>query len=320
MKNIESKVYGGIMGLCIADAIGVPFEFVPRNILMQNPVKDMQGYGTFNLLAGTWSDDSSMTLCLADSLADGLNYDDIMQRFYSWIMESKYTPYEKTFDVGSTTIEAILKFKNGCLALSCGGHNEQDNGNGSLMRILPIAYYVYIHYGSYPAKNEDAMKIVHSISSLTHAHPRSQIACGIYTTIACLLIDNKPFAKAIGEGIRNAMAYYTNKFEYSEELQYFDRLCKNSFKDLPENDIKSSGYVVDTLEAALWCLLNTNSYKECILKAVNLGYDTDTTAAVAGGLAGIFYGYKSIPKVWIDKIARGNFIKAICNKFYTSLK
>lgn len=307
-------VLGGIMGICVADALGVPVEFRSREELKKDPVNGMRGYGTFNQPVGTWSDDSSMMLCLADSLSRGLDYGNVMQNFSKWLFHGKFTPHGESFDIGSGTYRAIMRYKEGEKPLLCGGKEESDNGNGSLMRILPLIFYLRAEYGSAFTENDEAMQIIDNVSSLTHAHKRSVIACGIYLSVASKLIDGDEVDDAVSTGFEKAMKYYRNKEMYVKELSHFNRIEEDGFNNLLEEDIKSSGYVVDTLEAALWCLLNTESYSECVLRAVNLGKDTDTVGSVAGGLVGIYYGYGNIPKEWIDVIAREEFIENLCEK------
>lgn len=309
---LKDKVLSGIIGLCVGDALGVPVEFVSREKLRSNPVTDMIGYGTFDLPPGSWSDDSSLALCLLDSLANGLDYNDIMKKFLSWINDAEYTPYGTVFDVGRTCMQSIFRFPRGTEAIKCGGASEYDNGNGSLMRILPLAFYLNTVYGDDYSSCEEAFDIIHHVSALTHAHERSKIACGIYLTIAGNLINNSELTKGIYGGIEKAKKYYESRSEYADELQHYSRIFDDGFADLPREEIKSSGYVVDTLEAALWCLLNTDSYESCVLKAVNLGGDTDTVGAVAGGLAGIYYGFDAIPAKWVSQIARIDYIKSLC--------
>ena len=313
---MNEKILGGIFGLCVADAIGVPVEFNSRETLARNPVNDMYGYGTYNQPPGTWSDDTSMTLCLMDSLTSGLDYSDIMRKFQSWVDKGEYTPHGEVFDIGIATRKALQRFTDGTEPLMCGGTSEYDNGNGSLMRILPLAFYL----SAMKIKNDEFFDIIHDVSALTHAHKRSQIACGIYLSVAMEMLGGR---RNIDSGItaakRYCNGYYGDKPEYEEELEHFERIFSNGFEDLPPEDIKSSGYVVHTLEAALWCLLNTDSYESCVLKAVNLGDDTDTVAAVAGGLAGILYGIHSIPDRWLEQIARFDYIKELCGAFHFSL-
>jgi ADP-ribosyl-[dinitrogen reductase] hydrolase len=317
---MDNHIKNGIMGLCVADALGVPVEFSNRETLKKNPVIDMRGFGTYNQPAGTWSDDTSMTLCLMDSLTNRLDYDDLMKKFLAWLDESAYTPHGETFDVGNTTRVALRRFSEGKHPIECGGKTEYDNGNGSLMRVLPILFYLRAKYGSKFHKVDEAFDIIHNISSLTHAHKRSKIACGIYISIANQIIEKRDINLSVNLGLEEALGYYRRKPEFADELQFFRRLEGEHFEKLLENEIRSSGYVVDTLEAAIWCLRNTTSYKDCVLMAVNLGEDTDTVGAVAGGLAGLYYGYESIPKEWLDVIVKRENIESLCDSLSKSLK
>ena len=236
-----------------------------------------------------------------------------MQKFLSWLDNAEYTPYGKVFDVGRTSLKSIFRFPQGIEPLMCGGTSEYDNGNGSLMRILPIAFYLHSVYGGDFIDHKEAIDIIHNISSLTHAHNISKIACGIYISIAGELINGqKELNSGIYSGITKAKRYYDSTPEYLDGLKHYARIFSNSFRDTPVDEINSSGYVVDTLEVALWCLLNTDNYECCVLRAVNLGEDTDTVAAVAGGLAGLYYGLDAIPAKWIKQIARLDYIIDLC--------
>lgn len=316
MSNI---VLDGIMGVAVADALGVPVEFKSREQLLEKPVVGMRSFGTYNQPAGTWSDDTSMTLCLVESLTRTLDYSDIMDNFIKWFDKGEYTPHGQAFDIGNTTRESLSRYKRATPPLECGGKSEGDNGNGSLMRILPIVFYLKSNYGVDFQEKERVFNIIHNISSLTHGHKRSLIACGIYISVALKLLDDKALERAINSGVNEAIQYYRKNDEFKAELAHFTRLEDKNFKDLSVEEIKSGGYVVDTLEAALWCLLNTNDYESCVLKAVNLGRDTDTVGAVAGGLAGMSYGYKAIPKEWKDAIVKREYIENLSNDFYNIL-
>ncbi|MBZ9686777.1 ADP-ribosylglycohydrolase family protein [Clostridium estertheticum] len=317
---MENLILNSIMGACVADALGVPVEFVNRETLRENPVIDMRSYGTYNQKAGTWSDDTSMTLCLIDSLSKGLDYNEIMTNFMNWINIGDYTPYGEVFDIGNATRKALMRFERGVAPLDCGGLEDNDNGNGSLMRILPILFYLRSIYGTEITDNDEAMNIIHNVSALTHAHKRSLIACGIYISVANMLIADMDISIAVEMGIDSALEYYKKHDEFADEVRYYKRLNNKTFAQTPVKNIKSSGYVVDTLEAAIWCLLNTKDYKDCVLLAVNLGEDTDTVAAVAGGLAGIYYGYDNIPKEWLSVIAKSDYIGSLSNQLYVALR
>lgn len=311
MMNVEI-VKGAILGHAVGDALGVPTEFIPREKLQKNPVIDMIGYGSHNVSKGSWSDDTSMELCTLNSIAykGEIDLDDIMTGFVKWIEEGYMTPHGRVFDMGRTCLHAIMNYRRGKNARCCGGEREYDNGNGALMRILPVCLYNYLTN----ANRDIAIDNIHSVSALTHAHDRSLIACGIYEFIVQELIS-APRKSSVKKALSKAKDYYKD----NEENEKYHRLYAPNFELIPENEIKSGGYVVDTLEAAIWCLLNTSDYKTCVLKAVNLGQDTDTVAAVAGGLAGILYGYKNIPSEWIDSLAKKGEIIDMCCSFYDAV-
>lgn len=163
----------GIMGVVVGDALGVPVEFTPREELARGPVEDMEGYGTFHLPEGSWSDDSSLTLATLDSLKKGYNLNDMMFKFAEWLVTGKYTPFGDVFDVGNTTREAILLFLDTKDVRSCGRRGEEDNGNGSLMRIMPLCLYLYEQEKTMNIQQEKAIQMLHDVSALTHGHIRS---------------------------------------------------------------------------------------------------------------------------------------------------
>jgi ADP-ribosylglycohydrolase len=315
---MANNIVNGMMGLCVADALGVPVEFNTRERLTENPVVSMRGFGTHNQPIGTWSDDTSMSLCLVDSLSKGLNYEDIMKKFVKWFDEGAYTPYGDAFDIGIATRRALQRYLDGTKPLQCGGTSEYDNGNGSLMRILPILFYLQSRFGNDFFVQDEVFSVIHNVSALTHAHKRSLTACGINVSIAAKICEKSDLGIAVEEGISYAMTYYRKHPEFDSEFQYVQRLENKNFASLSIEQVKSSGYVVDTLEAAIWCLLTTSSYKDCVLKAVNLGEDTDSVAAVVGGLAGLHYGYESIPEEWLNAIARRDYIEDLCHTLHAS--
>ena len=227
-----------VYGQAVGDALGVPYEFRARGTF---ECTGMVGHGSHNQPAGTWSDDTSMALATCDSIrATGrIDVRDMRERFVRWYREGAYT-VSGLFDIGGTTADALSSGR--------GRAGERDNGNGSLMRILPLAFT--------GATDHE----VRAVSAITHAHAISCEACVRMVHVARRLI--------VGEGSRDV----------------------------------AGGFVLDTERAALWCLANTSCYAECVLAAVNLGDDTDTTAAVAGGLAGVAYGMEGIPGEWLDAL------------------
>lgn len=280
---MNNKLYDAIIGLAVGDALGVPVEFRQRATYY---VEDMIGYGTHNQPAGTWSDDTSMTLATLESIKrlGGIDLNDIMQNFVKWYRDGEFTPYGQVFDIGNTTRKAIERYINGADVETCGGRNGMDNGNGSLMRILPLAFVPNVGSGD-----------VYRVSALTHAHEIACEACNVYVLLAIKLLNS------------------SSKDEIAQEFAEFNK--NDDIRFWPEYKIRSTGFVTDSLRAAMWCFLTTESYKDCVLRAVNLGEDTDTVAAIAGGLAGIYYGVggrKGVPYKWIAKIPKRAYIEELC--------
>ncbi len=333
MIRMDKKdiVKAGIWGVVVGDVLGVPVEFMSRAELKADPVVGMREYGTHDQPRGTWSDDSSMMFAAMDSfIENGLfRCEDIMEKFRNWRLNGKYTPHGKVFDIGITCARAIDRYRPGMDSLSCGESDEYSNGNGSLMRIMPVSLNNCTETEFWcDSYIEDAALDAHNISKLTHAHPRSQMACLLHAAICHELIyrNGRTLPDSVQCAVGKTFEFYRSADEkmpwfdksFSQEIrsEAYGRLNDiQAFKNLPEDEIKSSGYVVHTLEAAIWCLLNTESFSECVLRAVNLGDDTDTVGAVTGGFAALVYGYESIPKEWLDVIASKEWISKLCDDF-----
>ena len=282
-----------LYGVCVGDALGVPMEFESREYLKDNPVTKMGSGGVHDQGIGVWSDDSSLTFCLAEAIIEGYDIHNLANKFIKWKNEGYWTATGEVFDIGNTTRQSIINLSNGINPTLAGGFNEIDNGNGSLMRILPLV----ILLKDLPI--EKRFDLVKEVSSITHAHIRSVISCFYYLEFALQIMEEKDKFE-IYENLKISVSDFLNSNEiYSNELIHFDRLLKKNIYELEEDAIQSGGYVIHTLETSIWCLLTTNNYKDAVLKAVNLGGDTDTTGAVTGGLVGLLYGYDSIPKSWI---------------------
>lgn len=307
----EKQAVSAIMGFVVGDALGVPVEFTSRAERKENPVTEMMGYGTYQQPPGTWSDDSSMVVAtmewLAETAADASpNYTLLMDKFSRWLMHGEYTPYGETFDCGISTNRAILNYGRGIKPTECGGKTEYDNGNGSLMRILPVALRLAF-------QGNNKADFIYDVSSLTHGHARSKAGCALYSKIVARMIavPGEDKYQAVENSIRLFRASLQEERDAEIVMQagHFGRLWEiQNFAALPETAIKSTGYIVDTLEVAIWCFLNTSSYKECVLRAVNLGNDTDTVSAIAGGLAGLYYGIENILQDWITLIPKKDWI------------
>ena len=264
---MDEKLKAAVYGFAVGDALGVPYEFQKRGSFK---CKGMIGFGTHNQPPGTWSDDTSMVLATCDSIRErkGLDPYNMIYRFGQWAYKGEYTPYGRCFDIGNTTEAAIHNFVYvGRPALECGLSDKWSKGNGSLMRILPLAYVPGADW-------ED----VENVSKLTHSSAVCVQKCCEFVYICRKLIENPDF------------------------------LIPNCIRRKKKKDIVSSGYVVTTLEAALWCFGTSKSYPEAVLKAVNLGGDTDTIAALTGALAALKWGYRAIPKEWIDLLANKELI------------
>ena len=305
------------IGHAVADALGVPVEFCSREELEAAPVAAMKGYGTYDVPAGTWSDDTSMSLAALDSLSGTeVDYFEIMVNFSKWLFDGKYTPHGKSFDVGYTCKKAICDFTRiayskehgficppGFDVFECGLESELSNGNGSLMRINPFVLYAYAKGLPFV----EWVDIIRKASMLTHAHGRSQIGCIIYAFVLMGLLK-KQSKSSVASALSRAKATLCDHAEFS----CYERIFREDFSLLERDEIRSSGYIVDTLEAALWCLLTTDDYRSCVLKAVNLGEDTDSVAAVAGGLAGALYGYDAIPEEWRNTLVKREYLEELC--------
>jgi ADP-ribosyl-[dinitrogen reductase] hydrolase len=309
--SLYKKVIGGVLGFAVGDALGVPYEFKSRTEVQL--VSKMTGYGSHKQPPGSWSDDSSMTFCLMEDLIEGYDIERLKERFCNWYYYGEWTHNNKLpFDIGQSTFKALSKIKAGIVYGETGLVDEKSNGNGSVMRVIPLCYAL-IHETAdikYP--------LIEEVSGITHAHIRSKIACSIYVETGIqLLLGNTPF-KAYENMKKEIVQYYEGR-GVGEELKRFERILKQDISTLQLSDIESSGYVVDSLEASLWSFLTTTNYKEAVLRAVRLGLDTDTIGAMTGGLAGLYYGEQSIPSKWRKIIARKRDIDELSKRFYESL-
>ncbi|HLP52714.1 MAG TPA: ADP-ribosylglycohydrolase family protein [Chitinophagales bacterium] len=298
-----------LFGLAVGDALGVPVEFRSRKAIALNPVKSMLGHGTHNQPAGTWSDDSSLAFCLAEALTNEFDLKNAAENFVAWMNDSYWTPHGSVFDIGITTRTAINELAMGIRPELAGGFDINSNGNGSLMRILPLILFLK------DKPIEERYEWVKKVSSITHAHIRSVIGCFYYTEFALLLLNGSKPNNAYKSLQLTLPVFLLDILEINPaEVTLYDRLLTQDIIQLKEDEIFSSGYVLHTLEASIWCILTTNTYADAVLKAVNLGDDTDTTGCVTGGLAGIVYGYDEIPTEWISVLARKADIQDLANR------
>ena len=308
-----SKFVDSTIGHAIGDAMGVPIEFEPREVLFKKPVTKMLGYGSHDVPEGTWSDDTSMLIATIDSIINKSCFDfkDIMLNFYYWLKENKFTAVGEVFDAGHTCVQSIINFSKGYELSECGQNDLYSNGNGSLMRILPVALYSY----KKNLEEKEVIEITNKLSSLTHAHEISRLGCYLFVRYVMFLLS----------GMSKNQAYFElqkidlNSFS-KESQEVYKRILKDDISKLSVDKIKSSGYVVDTLEASLWVILKSSNFRESIIGAINLGGDTDTVGAITGSMAGIIYGYDDIPEVWLKVLKSKDYLVNLAENFEVKLQ
>ncbi len=311
----ESQIIGSLWGAVCGDALGVPVEFESRTTREADPVTGMRSGGAHGQPEGTWSDDTSMILCTIESLLERPEVDtrDLAERFRRWLRQAHWTPRGEVFDIGIATRQAIARFAEGKPPERCGGRQEYENGNGSLMRILPVSLW------HHKAGKVTALEATHRVSQVTHGHPRSQMVCGYFTLMVRAIWETESVKQALEEAWRQAATYYPHQEEFQSEWPLLSRLNPEVLANLQPSDIQSSGYCIHTLEASLWCLLQSLNYRHAVLTAVNLGEDTDTTACVTGALAGLAYGITKVPLEWIEPLARGEELAPLFQDFATAV-
>ncbi len=306
----REKLRAGVLGLAVGDAFGMPFECGKRGAfdiyagsLQPDGSRQMRGYRPGDpawfyeengeMAAGIWTDDTAMTLAELESVArlGRVDPDDIMRNFCRWHYEGAFSATGTAIGQGKQTVNALTRYKAGTPAADCGGRGERDNGDGSLMRMLPFAFL--------PAMLARDGVTVRALSSLTHGHPVSVTACEIYLVLAEALIAGADRAL-----LRPLL---------EDRAAPYGRLPQ--VPDLPQEEISSSGYVVSALEASVWCLFTAESFEDCVVRAVQLGGDTDTIAAIAGSLAGLLWGMDAIPAQWKEALFRREEILALCDRF-----
>lgn len=308
----KDKMTGGILGAAVGDALGVPVEFMSREEIRSNPINGMKG-GSHGRPPGTWSDDTSMLLCHMQSLLEkGYDRADAMNKFVEWWYKGLWKPAPASqFGIGNIVDKAMRNYMRDGDIDKCSLKGEMDNGNGSLMRILPVSLYFRT------AADCEMIAGIAGMSNITHAHPRSILACVIFTVMVQELLKGQDAATAY-DNMRECISGIIKGTDYEAELGTFKTILNGKLTGLKEDQIKSLGYVVDTLEASLWCLLNSSSFTKAVLKAVNLGGDSDTTGAVVGALAGVCYGFDAIPGEWLNQLARVEDILSLTDKFILS--
>lgn len=287
---------GCLLGLAVGDAVGTTLEFKPKGSF--TPITDMVGGGPFRLKPGQWTDDTSMALCLATSLLEcqGFDAEDQMQRYCRWQAEGYLSSNGRCFDIGNTVSQALRSYKaNG--NPNAGSTEAWSAGNGSLMRLAPIPLFYYPHV-------EQTLAIAGASSMTTHGATECIDACRLYSRFVL---------RALTAETKEQVLFTDGDFSGAAKIT---AIARGDYRDKNEHDIHGTGYVIDCLEAALWCFWTTDTFSAAILKAANLGDDADTTAAVCGQIAGAFYGRSGIPAVWIVKLAMGEMIQSLADRLY----
>ena len=302
MKKIKS--IGAMLGLAIGDALGAPVEFKDRGSF--ELVTSYRSGGKFNLQAGEWTDDTAMALCLANSLIDrqGVNQKDQLQKYLKWFKTGYMSASGKSVGCGKTILQALTRFElYGCS--ECGNTRlKKGAGNGSLMRIAPIAIY-YLDY------LKTAMEMAKKSSYTTHGLKICADACMLYVGLIVGAINGVSKDELLSLDYVEKLVKLFPDYKFEKDIL---RVIFGSYKEKTREEIKSSGYVVHTLESALWAFYNCDNFKDGVLKAVNLGYDADTVGAVYGQLAGAYYGKDGIDKEFINGVMKAEEIEKVAIK------
>lgn len=299
----ENQIQHFFINAMVADAFGVPVEFRVRDTYH---VDGMTGHGTYDQPVGSWSDDSSLTLVLAENLTHHGSPTTMMQRFVAYLQEGEYTPSGTTFDVGAGTSRAIMAFIKDTPAEQSGDRSEYANGNGALMRLAPLAF-VLVNEPSVDVRLHDEQ----AYTTTTHGHPRSVIASTIYVELLRALLRGHSLTDGLATAHRTMERCRFDRDEYN----YFDRIWERDFAQTPVTMIRSIGYVVDTLEAAIWLNLNAESLDELIIKAANLGEDTDTIAQIATCLFSAAHPDATVPADWAKQLVHTDQMDTIIHDF-----
>ncbi len=290
------------MGLAVGDALGTPIEGMPPGSF--EPLTDMVGGGSHGLEPGYWTDDTSMALCLAESLVERRGFDpvDQLERYLRWFREGHLSSTGKCFGIGNTTMRAILRFEE-TRDPYCGPTDPNKAGNGSIMRLAPVPLF-------FARRPKEAIERSADSSRTTHGAPTTVDACRYLGALLVGATNGAGKEELLSERYSPAPGYWQENRLHPE----VDEVARGSFKDRVPPEIRGLGYVVRSLEAALWAFHRSDSFEEGCLLAVNLGDDADTTAAVYGQLAGAFYGEGAIPEPWLAKLVHRRLIGSFAER------
>lgn len=281
-KLARDRSRGALLGLAVGDALGTTLEFSARD--SKPHIEEISGGGPFNLEPGQWTDDTAMALALAQSLihCEGFDGNDVMSRFLDWFEHGEYSCTGTCFDIGVTTSQALTRYKSTGDPGS-GSTDPHSAGNGSLMRLSPVPIF-------YWRDQKRLLECARRQSVLTHGAPEAVDACAAFSE----LIADAIAGKSKDEVLRSRASGYEPKIA---------EILNGGWRGKTRNQISSSGYVVHSLEAALWCISNANDFKSAVVLAANLGDDADTVAAITGQLAGALWGASSFPVDWLEQLA-----------------
>jgi ADP-ribosyl-[dinitrogen reductase] hydrolase len=302
--NQRLPIRTALLGFALADALGVPYEFLDRNEMDETPATGITGYGTHNQRPGTWSDDTSMALCVIENLIEDGDDANLSEKFLRWYEKDHYTAHGVLFDIGIQTRKSLYDIRQNGFQRRNSGFDSQDAGNGALMRVFPYAFL--------PNLEEAIPLMLHDIR-ITHPSSISTECCLFFVHFLRKLLDGSSKEQALQHTV--AFMQERTVFEAFGHDQYptkfMSRLTDSMFASTDRKEIFSSGFAVHTLEASIWCFLNSSSYKEAVLTAVNLGNDTDTVAAISGVMAAVHYGEVSIPKEWMEQLQAKTLLEEI---------
>lgn len=299
-----TRYRGCLLGLAVGDAVGTTLEFKPPGTF--TPINDMVGGGPFGLIPGQWTDDTSMALCLAESLIKKKGFDPVhqLQKYLQWYRQGYLSSTGRCFDIGGTVQQALWRFEDTGEPF-CGSIDPLSAGNGSIMRLAPVPLFYAANFEEAIAKSKDS-------SRTTHGAATAVDACRYLAALIVGAING--ISKE--ELLASRYSPIPNYWENNRLVEEIDEIATGSFKHRQPPEIKGTGYVVKSLEAALWAFYHSNSFAEGCLLAVNLGDDADTTGAVYGQLAGAFYGEEGIPKTWREKLAKYDLIASMAEQIF----
>lgn len=293
--DLPNRYRGALLGLAVGDAVGTTVEFRARGTF--TPLTDMIGGGPFGLLPGQWTDDTSMALCLASSLVELGAFDlrDQIERYVRWWRQGYLSSTGRCFDIGNATASALGRYLATNDPIS-GSTDPYSAGNGSIMRLVPVPLFFYPDV-------EAAIYHAALSSRTTHAAATTIDACKLLAQMLCRALA--------GDAKEEILFGAAGDLPHADLASEIAAIAEGDYRGKTRDQISGSGYVVASLEAALWCFLTTDSYRDAVLAAANLGDDADTTAAVCGQLAGAYYGVEGIPDEWRQKLALRGEIEAL---------